>query len=134
MFKKELIKRLDAIFQLKQGSTFNAPSAEFEQEKLFVNVTGVVSQPRNKKICFKVEGFLQFFSQHEKIPFGYMQRALETASYENTAGLFLFQVDQEIANSQARMVNLSERRAQFVFLYSIDFNPNQGSLSSLETC
>lgn len=134
MFKADLKKRLDAIFKLKMGCTFDAPSAEFEQERIFINVTGVDSQPRNKKRIFKVEGFLQIFAKHDAIPFGFMQHALDRASDENTRNLFFFQVDQEIANSAARVMNLSERRAQFVFLYSIDNNPNQGSLSSLKTC
>lgn len=132
MFKDELMKKLEAIF--KMPCTFNAASDEYEQEKIFINVTEVQSQPRNKKMNFHVTGFLQIFSQHEKIPFGYMQRCLELASAEYTKNLFLFQVDQEIANSGARLINLSERRAQFSFMTNVDFNPNQGKITSVEMC
>ena len=132
MFKKELKARFEKIF-VGMKVTFNAPSDHFEQDTIFISVANVDTRPMKQKISQRVVGFIQVFGQHEKLPFGFLSRKIETAKSSDTANLFFFRVDQENANSQARQINLSERQAQFVFLFSEQYDPNQGKITSIET-
>ena len=130
MFKKDLIAKFERIFEMEKV-TFDAPSDKFEQDTIFVNVTEVFSRAANKKMNMRINGTIQIFSEHEKLPFGFMARMLEKAKLEDKKDLFFFSLDQEVSNSPARMVNISERQAKFVFLFSKQYNPNQGTMTSV---
>ncbi len=130
MFKKDLTARLERIFGMKKVS-FNAPSESYEQDTIFINVAECISRPAKAKMLIQVTGFIQIFAQHENLPFGFMARKLEAAKLADVKDLFFFQVDAEVTNSQARLLNLSERQAKFVFLFSTQYDPNKGKLTSV---
>lgn len=130
MFKKELQKNFEKIFE-GMKVTFNAPSDKFEQDTVFINISQAQSRPMKEKFTARVTGFIQIFAEHEKLPFGFMGRKIEQADFEYTKNLHFSGLDTENAASPARMVNLSERQAQFVFLFSQQYDPNQGTINQV---
>lgn len=130
MFRKELEEKLKDIFGLRKV-TFDAPGESFEQDTLFVEVTEAPSRFTQGKAYTKVLGNLVIYSQHGKLPYGYFMKRLQQAKPELTKNLFLFDADQDIAASGARLQNVEERRSKFMYLYSAQYDPDQGSLTGL---
>ncbi len=131
MFREELKKNLEGIFGFKK-TTYDAPSEAFEQDTLFIDVTSAKSNASQGKITSKVDGTLTVFSQANRLPFGFFNKRISNADFQLTKGLFFFDIDVDVAASPARMINISERRTGFVFLFSAQHDPNQGSLTELE--
>ncbi len=132
MFRKELISKLEDIFQFKK-TTFDAPSESFEQDTLFVEISDVVCRISNGKSYAKVDGAVIVYTENDKLPYGFFNRKVELADKDLTREFFFFDVDKNAANSPARMQNISERRAKFVYLYSATTDLNLGQLTELET-
>lgn len=130
MFKKDLKKRMEKIFE-GYKVTFDAPSDSFEQETVFISIIETSPRITGDKVTAHVEGYIQIFAQHDKLPFCFIADRIERASKQYTYGLFFHDVDRENAASAARMVNLSERTAQFVFIFSQQYNPNKGTLNNM---
>lgn len=130
MFRAELKSRLSKIFGFEK-TTFDAPSESFEQDTLFVSIAEAQSRPSGKKIYSKVMGYLTVFSQKDKMPYGFFNKRIQKADAALTRELFFFDMDVDVASSPARIQNISERRARFVFLYSADYDPNKGRLTSI---
>ena len=131
MFRSELKEKLKDIFGFKKV-TFSAPSESFEQDTLFVEIESANTRPsKGKKVYAKVSGNLVVFSHGAKLPFGFFSKRIEQADAELTSNFFFFDLDQNALNSPARLQDISEIRGKFVFLYSAEYDPNQGSLTSL---
>lgn len=130
MFRKELEKRLKNIFGFRKIS-FDAPSESFEQDTLFVDISEVRTNAAPGKASAYVRGSLSVFSQNDKLPYGYFNKRLQTASASLTKSLFFYDIDTNVLNSPARMQNISERRTSFVFLYSEQYDPNRGQLTQV---
>lgn len=131
MFRPELQKTLAAIFGVAK-TTYDAPSDQFEQDVLFVDVTDCKSNAGQGKVTAKVTGTLTMFSQANRLPFGFFNKKISQAAFALTKSIFFFDIDVDVAASPARIQNISERRTSFVFLYSAQFDPDQGSLTSLQ--
>lgn len=131
MFRKELSEKLKAIFQVSK-TTFEAPSESFEEDTLFIEISSAPTRFSAGRVALaKVTGQLVVFSQEGKFPFGFFGRKIEQAAKEATIPFFFYEIDTEILNSPARMVNLHERRCSFLFLFKADYDPNQGELTSI---
>lgn len=134
MFRKDLQRRLEKIFGLEK-STFLAPSDQFEQDTLFIEIetanTRLAGNDGGRETCV-VAGSLVVFSQDNKMPFGFYAKAIERADAETKRPLFFHDVDVDLVTSPARMQNIHERRASFVFKYDSQYDPNRGQLTELE--
>lgn len=133
MFRKDLQNRFEQIFALGK-TTFLAPSEEFEQDTLFIEIESVsprVSNAGGGKQTAKVVGNVTVFAQDNNLPYGFFNKAIERADPELTSPLFFYDIDTDIAASPARTQNIHERRASFVFLYEGQYDPNKGELTSL---
>lgn len=132
MFQSELLEKLESIFGIKKV-TFLAPSESFEQDTLFVEIESAKSRAsKGKKVYSKVTGSLSVFAREGRLPFGFFTKRIEQADAELVKDFFFFDLDVNVLNSPARVQDISEIRGKFVFLYSAEYDPNQGSLTSIE--
>jgi len=131
MFKKEMTEKLKAIFGVSKV-TFDEPGDSFEQDCIFIEVKDCKSNTGQGKASARVTGDIVVFSEHGKLPFGFFNKKIQQADTRHTKEFFFYDVDQEPQASQARFVDIAERRTSFVYLYSAQYDPNQGSLTSVE--
>jgi hypothetical protein len=135
VFRDELKASLSAIFGFPK-TTFNAPSTgpdgSFEQDTLFIQIDEAPFRATEGKAYCKVLGSLIVFSQLEKLPFGFFNRKIQMAPHELTEDFFFFDIDTVPANSPARIQNIAERRLRFIYLYSSQYDPAQGLITSVE--
>lgn len=131
MFKKDLERRLKAIFGFKK-ITFDAPSESFEQDTMFVEIADCDTRPGKEKISARVTGRLTVFSANDRFTYGALTKRIEKAKPADKDPIFFYDVDTNVENSPARLVNISERRTSFVFLFSDQYDPNQGTMNELE--
>lgn len=136
MFRKDLERRLKSIFGVKKV-TFSSPADEssigtFEQDTIFVEISDCKSSASFGTARAKVEGTIRTFTQDDKMPYGFFTKQIQQADRELTAPLFFYELDTNVASSPARIQNIHERRTRFVFLYSEQYDPNQGEMTSLK--
>jgi hypothetical protein len=131
MFREELQEKLSKIFGFRK-TTFDAPSDEYEQDTLFIEVQESFSRATNGKVLGKVTGSLVVYSQNNKLPYGFFAKRLTLADSALTRDLFLFDIDTDIASSPARIQNINERRSRFVYLFRTDFDPSHGEMTSMD--
>lgn len=135
MFRHELQTKLEQIFGFRK-TTFDAASTDtngsFEQDVLFLEINETHSRVTEGKALSRVLGTGVIFSQFEKLPFGFFAKKIQEAGYNLTKDFFFFDVDLNPINSQARYQNIAERRFRFVYLYSDQYDPSQGQLTSVE--
>lgn len=127
MFEKELKRRLEQIFGIPKVS-FDLPGESLEQGVLFIDVSDARSCVKHERETAKVTGSIVIYSQADRLPFGFFSKKINQASAELTQGLFFFNMDE---NTKTQ-VNLVERRCGFVFLYSGEYDPDNGELTSVE--
>jgi hypothetical protein len=136
MFRSELKSKLSQIFGFPK-TTFDAPNlnsvnGSFEQDTLFIEVNETNARIHEGKSTARVLGSLVVFSQMEKLPFGFFNKKIEQAGNNLTKDFFFFDIDLNPISSPARYQNIAERRLRFVFLYSSQYDPSQGQITSLE--
>lgn len=131
MFRKEMSEKLKEIFGVKKV-TFDEPGESFEQDTIFVQIQKSRCNTGQGKQTAKVEGALVLFCQRDKAPYGFFNKRIEQADAALKRDFLFFDMDVEALNSPARLQNISERRVSFVFLYSAQYDPNQGELTSVE--
>lgn len=134
MFRKDLENRLKSIFGVTKV-TFNAYSEDFEQDCIFVEVRECANRMSNidkGKETARVTGSIVMFSKDNALPFGFFSKKIEQAKDELSKDLYFFNIDTDAVASPARIQNIHERRCDFVFLYSAQYDPNKGELTSLE--
>ncbi len=129
MFKKDLERRLKAIFGFEKVS-FNAPEKfAMEQDTMFVEVDLVRPRPYGKdKISCRVSGKLVVYSQDERMPYGFFSKRVEQANHDDTKPFFF---DREIDAGEPRYQNIHERQLDFMFLYDTQYDPDRGSLTEI---
>lgn len=131
MFRADLKDKLENIFGYRK-TTYLAPSDQFEQDTLFIQIDESHPRVRQGFAMAKVLGTLTVFSQAQKFPFGSLSKKIEQADAALTAPFFFFDIETEVANSPARFVNITERRTRFVFLYSETYDRGEGDLTSVD--
>ncbi len=129
-------EKLSAIFGMRK-TTFDAPSdnssdGTFEQDTLFVEINECTSRMTEGRAYARVEGSLVVFSQMDKMPFGFFAKKIQQADRTMSKDFFFFDIDLNPANSPAKIQNISERRLRFVYLYSAQYDPAHGAITSLE--
>ena len=136
MFRNEMMDKISQIFGLRK-TTFDAPSVNpntgsFEQDTMFIEVTESNARVTEGIAYAKVLGSLVVFSQMDKMPFGFFNKRIQQADPSLTKDFFFFDIDLNPAQSPARFQNITERRVRFVYLYKAQYDPEHGSLTSVE--
>jgi len=122
--------KLKAIFGVPKVS-FDEPGESYEQDCLFVQILESQANTGQGRARAKVLGAVMMFSQKGKLPFGFFNKRIQNADKSLTKDFFFFDIDVDAQNSPARLQNISERRASFIYLYSAQYDPNQGQLTSI---
>lgn len=130
MFRKDLREKLNKIFGLRK-TTFDDYSDHYEQDTLFIEVVDSRSKITGSKIRHRVTGSLIVFSQVEKMPYGFFLKRIEQADENLKRDFFFFDIDNDIVSSPARFMNLHERRVSFSYSATEQYDPNKGSITSL---
>ncbi len=131
MFREKMKEDLTKIFKFKK-TTFDAYSAEFEQETLFIEVHDTHERMMEGKATARVVGELVYFSQVDKMKYGQVIKSIERAENIDKKKFFFYDIDKQNTSSQARLINIAERRISFVYLYEDQYDPDQGKITSLE--
>lgn len=129
-------EKLESIFGMRK-TTFDAPTVNstngsFEQDTLFIEVNECNSRVTEGRALSRVLGSLVVFSQMDKMPFGYFNKRIQQSDASLTKDFFFFDIDLNPASSPARLQNITERRVRFVYLYSAQYDPAHGSITSVE--
>ena len=127
MFEKQLANKLKKIFKVKKV-TYDAPSESNEQECIFVNVIRSKNTIKDGKEIAKVEGVLTMFGNAEKLPFGFFSKSIYQADSEYTKDLFFYEMDGNVLEIQ----NIVQRTCAFVYFYSGQYDPDLGTITSVE--
>ncbi len=131
MFRADLSARLHRIFELSRV-TFDAPSDAYEQDVLFIEIQDAETRTAQGKAIAKVSGSIVMYSQRDKLPYGFFIKKIAHAEASDTKPFYFYDTDTDALNSPARLINISERRCRFIFLYDEQYDPNQGQLTSIE--
>ena len=131
MFSKVLIEKLEKIFLMKK-TTMDAPSEDYEQDTLFIEIAEAKTTVSGSRIRCRVVGAVTVYSQVNKLPYGFFSKKIELAKPKDKAPFFFSEIDNDIASSPSRVQNIHERRTNFVFIYDGQFDPNKGKLTSLQ--
>lgn len=134
MFKAELSEKLKKIFALKKV-TFDMPSDKFggedlpshEQGVLFIEIANARTRIKDARQIARVNGKIRIYAQGEKLPFGFLTKALAEADGDDTENFFFYDLEENASS----FVNIVERSASFVFFFSSQYNPEVGTLTSL---
>lgn len=131
MFRAELTAKLKGIFGVAKV-TFDEPGESYEQDCIFVQLLDTPKFNTGQgKATAKVVGAIVMYSERNKLPYGFFNRKIEQAEKALKEGFFFYQIDVDAANSPARLLNISERRTSFVYLYSAQYDPNQGEMTQV---
>lgn len=130
MFRREMLRNLEAIFGMK--ATFNAPSDAYEQDTIFVEIQNSNSRVNYGKEYATVRGMLILFCQDSKVPYGFFNKKLHSANPDYTKNFTFRDFDQDIGSSGARLMNLRERRVNFTYLYSGQHDPGGADMEGIE--
>lgn len=131
-----MAQKLADIFGFRKttydAASVNSSTGTFEQDTLFIEVNESNASVKEGKATARVTGSMVVFSQMDKMPFGYFNKRIQQADPELTRKFFFFDIDLNPASSPARIQNITERRLRFVYLYSGQYDPDHGELTSLE--
>lgn len=132
MFEPILEEKLKRIFGMKT-IRFTAPTSDqdaVEQETLFVDIQQSVNNvsPALKRQVSRVTGQILVHANVGKLPFGFFSQRIAQADVNDTKDLFFFNMER----SKPAFQSIDERGLNFVFLFNGQYDPNQGSLTSLQ--
>ena len=130
MIRAALKKNLEAIFGMPV--TFDAPSEAFEQGKIFVEIQSGRENAGTGRVTAEYTGTLVVFSKQESLPYGYFGKCIAKANPSLTKDLFFSGLDTNNLTSAARFVNLTERRANFKFLFRENYDVAKGKIESVD--
>ena len=126
MFEADLTEKLQTIFGFKNVS-FDLPAETVEQEKLFVAIETCRSHVKDAIIKAKVTGKIHVHVNREKMPYGYFAKRIAEAPGEITSDFFFYDIEE----NTGRYLNIAERSASFVFFFSTQYNPEVGTMTSI---
>jgi hypothetical protein len=126
MFEKDLEEKLTRIFKLKRVE-FSPPSESQEQGILFVQIDRANSKVRDTEYYARVTGRLSAFADAEKMPHGYFARCIAKAEPADTKDFFFSEIDE----SAGTIKEIDVRTASFTFIFSSQFDPDQGTINSI---
>jgi len=126
VFGAQLAEQLKRIFSVSKV-TYAQLRENQEQDCIFVDIESAKSFPKNGTLKSKVTGVGTIFSNYEKIPFGHLNKRIQLADAADTKDLFFFDID---VNTKT-YVNLVQRTFSFVYFFSGQYDPDNGTLTSI---
>lgn len=121
-----LAKKMSNIFGFKKVS-FSAPGPALEQEAIFISIQSCKGALKKRLYTAKVTGKFRVFVNADKMPLGHILKKISSASADDTKDLFFYEIEENVENYQ----NLVERSASFVYFFSSQYNPDDGTLGSV---
>lgn len=125
--EKALLDDLKAIFKVKQIS-YSLASSLKEQNKLFIKVDQANNTVKDAKHLCRVEGSASMFATLDKLPLGFYSKMIKQADKDLTKKFFFSEIE---ANTQT-FGNIVERGFNFVYFYSAQYDPEQGTITSVD--
>lgn len=126
VFEEQLSDQMKRIFSVSKV-TYSQPSETREQDCLFLDIEVAKSFAKNGTLVSKVRGVGTIFSNYEKIPFGHLNKRIQLADVADTKDLFFFDID----TNTKTYVNLVQRTFSFVYFFSGQYDPDNGTLTSI---
>jgi hypothetical protein len=126
MFRKSMKAKLQRIFDMPKVS-FESPSEAKEQETIFVEIEKSKASVTNGRAIAKVTGKLAIFANSDKLPFGFINKRINSADNSDTAEFFFYNIDQ----NEKYYGNLVERQVSFVYFYNDQYDPDAGEIDSV---
>lgn len=127
MFEATLKEKLKTVFDFDKV-TYDEVSESFEQECMFVEVVSARTTIKDGLQLARVEGLIKVYANADKLPFGYFQKKIKEADPSDTMDLFFYDIE---TNAGVRN-NIKERSMSFVYFYSGQYDPNLGTITSIE--
>lgn len=134
MFRKELKQKLKDIFEVKKV-TFDLPGDEIdsqvvtpEQEVLFVDIQDSKSSVKDGKVIARVEGIGKMYGPVENLTYGFIPKRIQQAGHDKTKDFFFYNTEE----NRGRFVNVIERTFRFRFFYSSQYDPEVGTMTSID--
>ncbi len=127
MFETSLTEKLQRIFDLKKV-TFDMPSESHEQECIFIEVDQAKSSIKDGSELCMVRGKLRVYCNNSKLPYGYFGKKIRQAELADTKDLFFYDLEENAGQFQ----NIALRSMSFVYFYNGQYNPELGSMTSIE--
>jgi hypothetical protein len=127
MFEKSLKEKLQRIFEFKKA-TFDLPSETQEQECLFIQVESARPTIKDGRELAYVTGRIRVFANADKLPFGYFMKKLKSANQTDTKDLFFFDFEENAGTFR----NVAERSLGFIYFFDSQYDPNLGTITSIE--
>jgi len=127
VFRNTLKELLKDIFEIPKVS-YDLPGESKEQGCIFVSIDSAQNSVKKGKECSIVRGSISIYSNGDKLPFGFFSKKINQAQPALTQGLFFYNMDENNKIFQ----NIVERKCNFIFLYSNEYDPEGGSLTSLD--
>lgn len=127
MFEAELKAKIKRIFDLDKV-TYDQVSESMEQECSFIELDEANYSFRGVSYTGRVTGRIRVFAQGDKLPMGYFQRKIQEADYSDTQHIFFY----DIESNTGIMNNLKERSMSFRYFFSGEYDPNLGTITSIE--
>jgi hypothetical protein len=126
MIEKTLIEKLTKIFDVPRA-TFDRPTESAEQDILFIMVDSAKSSIKEKRHIARITGRIVVYSTHEKLPYGFFYKQLAEANASDTLDFFFFDFEE----NTGRGMNIVERSLGFVYFYSGQYDPEIGTIDSI---
>jgi hypothetical protein len=126
VFEKRLEAKFKAIFDFPKV-TFDQPGESREQECLFIEVENPVITVKDGRAVGRIYGNAIVFASNSKLPFGYFQKRIQAASYEETKDLFFSEVEENTKTYR----DLVQRGFRFVYFFNSQYDPEVGTIDSM---
>lgn len=137
MFRKDLKEKLKLIFAA-QDVRYEEPGNRAkggdlpagEQEVLFVEIDRAICQIKGTRPVeiARVYAKATMFGNQDKMPYGFFAKRIKQADSALTKDFFFNEIEENAGKYQ----NIVERTISFVFFYSGEYDPNQGTLNSVK--
>lgn len=126
MFESQLQDTLQRIFGFKK-SRYDDPGESLEQECLFINIESAKVDARDSREHARVQGECFVHANFDKLPYGYFAKRIRAADVSDTRKFFFFEIDENTPIKN----NIVRRSFRFIFTYDNQFDPRQGSITSI---
>ena len=116
------------IFQVKKV-TYAEPGESEEQDCIFVEIEDAPFKVSDAKVTAKVTGKLYINGQSDKLPFGFFSKAIAAAVFADVKPFYFYNFEQ----NTKRFANLVQRSVSFIYFFSSQYDPELGTITSIDT-
>lgn len=128
MFETTLETALKKIFDVPIVTYSKPDPKNIEQNVLFVDVVKAVIGAKEKKATARVTAEVTMYAPANKLKFGFFGKRLYMADATDTAPFYFYNLEE----SDKLYGDLVERRCKFIYFFSSEYDPEHGSLTSVE--